>query len=395
MAKKRNTKRNRAAKKSLKQKFEEHPITVIATAIVCFLGVPAAIIGLFMQIKECAVEFLPPEPSIVMNEVGGKYSWPSYYGQPLLIYNNEKIIEVDANEKEYVIGKFSDYLVQNALITNINESNDITLTELKIKANNIKIDYTPVLEVDSCSGGDDAVKINLYNKGWSDISNISISLKDINDFIDFSGYSANVNLLEYGNNTDTSIQLDMGEFSHLTNYGDGDYPIYLELTFNESDDTFVYETECSIHVEGTKVSVCFDGNGTGGPSGICYGICINTDKSSFEFKQSIQEVITAGETLELPIFFFPDKSCEFDYYIEFAVNNAGKKQRIKTDIQHVKYKVDSSMSSSEWDVEKLIELKGWREIVNMVTYPYCKEWTWYDDELYRSNDSFNHQGNVY
>ena len=319
MAKKRNTKRNRAAKKSLKQKFEEHPITVIATAIVCFLGVPAAIIGLFMQIKECAVEFLPPEPSIVMNEVGYEYSKLTYSDQPLFVYQGNNVTTVPADEKEYVLDSWhlaSNYMIQNALITNKNDSNEITLTEFSIHVDNIEIDYTPVLEADGYSIGDNTIEINLDNKGWSDISDINITLKDASDVIDFSGYSTNVDFLEYGNNISTSIHLNMSDFSYLTSYGNCDYPIYLEIKYKESDNTFVYETECVIRVEGTEVYVPHDGGGLGSVQ-CCYGICIDTSSSNFEFKQSIQEVITAGEVLELPIFFFPDKSCEFDYYIEF------------------------------------------------------------------------------
>lgn len=109
---------------------------------------------------------------------------------------------------------------------------------------------------------------------------------------------------------------------------------------------------------------------------------MDTNKLSFKFSQSIQEVITAGEALELPIFFFPNRSCEFDYWIEFEVSNGGTEQKIKTDLKHIKYSVNSFIDANIYDASKLEELKGWKEDVEFVSYPYSTEWKWCDDSHY-------------
>lgn len=382
MAKKKNAGKKqvkRSNKKSLKEKIEEHPITAILTFITVLVGAPTAIVVFRNEFKDAWDDYVPPKPSIVLNEIDYANSQSIYQNQPLIIKQNETV--VPANEKDYVIDSWDrlcNYYVQNALITNKNISNDIVLTKFNIYIENIVVDYSPILEVYTDCFYDNTIKIDLLNKGWSDISTVDITLKDEKGILNFSKYNKYIDKLEYGTCDTIDIQLDMGNFKYLTNYGDCEYPLYLEVRYGESDDVLLYKTRCVVRVEGSEV--CIPNTGWGyGPSQNAYGICVDTNKSSFKFSQPIQEVITAGEALELPVFFFPDRSCEFDYYIEFEVSNEGKNQKIKTDLKHVKYRVDSLADTSKFDASKLTELKAWKEEVAVVSYPYSTEWEWYDD----------------
>lgn len=382
MAKKKNAKRKqviRNNKKSLKEKIEEHPITVVLTFIAILVGAFGPIVACWNDFKDAWDDYVPPKPSIVLNEIDYANSQSIYADQPLIIQQNGTVIPV--GEKEYIMdGWFgiSNYYIQNALITNRNSSNDVVLTQFNLYAENIEIDYTPVLDAYADCYKNNEIQIDLYNMGWSDISSIDIALKDEKGVLNFSKYSKYIDKLEYGTRDTVRIQLNMSDFDYLTDYGDCEYPLNLEVRYRESDDAFTYKTRCVIRVEGSEVFVPDTGYGKGASKN-AYGICVGTNKSSFKFSQSIQELITAGETLELPIFFFPDRSCEFDYYIEFEVSNEGKNQKIKTDLKHVKYIVNSFTDANRFDASKLEELKGWKEEVECVSYPYSTEWEWRDD----------------
>lgn len=379
MAKKRNTKRNRVAKKSLKQKFEEHPITVIATAIVCFLGVPAAIIGLFMQIRECAVEFSPPEPSIEINELDPLSAQNVNTDQPILVKQNDTIIPVA--DKEYVIDRFSSndckYNIQYILVTNLNKSNDITLTNFRFNAENIEVDFTPVISTEySYNNINNSFLIQICNKGWSDISNIKIKMMDKDNKLDFSKYSTSIDTIRYGTTHEQNIYINLSDFDFLKNQENCHYPLCFEISYNEAQESSIIETNYSIHVENSKVSIHSGGAilpHTGGL--LAYGICIDTAKSDYTLSQPIQEIINSGQVLEVPFFFFPNRSCEFDYYIEFDVLNGDKKQTVRTDLKHVKYRVSSTVNlnqydASHYDASQSELLKKYNGILS---YPYTFE----------------------
>lgn len=360
-------------------KIEEHPFTAILVLIGLLVSTPTGVIGLWSRFKDAMVDYLPSKPSIVLNEIDYMNSQSIYADKPLIIQQNGTVISVD--EKEYIMdGWFgmSNYYIQSALITNRNSSNDVVLTKFNLCAENIEIDYTPVLDAYADCYGNNEIQINLYNMGWSDISCIDIALKDEKGVLNFSKYSKCIDKLEYGTRDTVSIQLNMSDFEYLTDYGDCEYPLNLEVRYRESDDAFTYKTRCIIRVEGSEVFVPDTGYGKGASKN-AYGICVDTNKYSFKFSQSIQELITADETLELPIFFFPDRSCEFDYYLEFEVSNDGTRQKIKTDLKHVKYIVNSFTDANRFDASKLEELKGWKEEVECVSYPYSIEWEWCDD----------------
>lgn len=185
----------------------------------------------------------------MLNEVDYKNLQSIYQNQPLIIQQNETVIPAD--EKEYIIEGWE------------GTSNYVVLTRFNLCVENIEIDYTPILEVYADCNENNAIYIDLYNIGWSDISYIDITLKDEKSVLNFSKYSKRVDKLEYGTRDTVSIQLNMRDFEYLIDYGDCEYPLDLEVRYRESDDVYTYNTSCVIRVEGSEVYIPGTGFGKG------------------------------------------------------------------------------------------------------------------------------------
>ena len=368
--KKKHTQTNKQVKKkSLKESFENHPLIVSITAIGMILGVISTIILVIQGVRE----FSTPKPSIKINELDFLSAQNVNTDQPILVEQIDTIIPVE--DKEYVIDHFSSennkYNVQYILVTNMDDNNAITLTNFKLNVENIKVDFTPVISTEiSYNNADNSFLLQISNKGWSDISNVKIRMMDKENKLDFSKYSTIINTIKYGTTCNKEININLNDFDFLKKE-EGDYPICFEISYNEAQENNIIETNYSLCIENSKVSINLNGltlPHTGGY--LAYGILIDTAKSDFTFNQSIQEVIDSGQVLELPFFFFPNRSCEFDYYFEFDVLNGNKKQTVCTDFKHVKYRVSSVVNLEQYDASHYDT--SYFEMMNncIISFPY-------------------------
>lgn len=147
---------------------------------------------------------------------------------------------------------------------------------------------------------------------------------------------------------------------------------YVNITV-KYDENILATYDIYLQYENGELLVYPDACGAGG-SRCPYGICFSTDKNSFKCIENIKENIKAGEALELPVLLFPDRSCSFDYYIEFKVNNNGEEQTIRTKEKHSKYIISSLEDLDKYDYKNEDEILKEFNNVDLISYPYCKKY---------------------
>lgn len=309
------------------------------------------------------------KPSIAINELDFYSSQNVNIDKPVFIKQTNTTIPPE--NKEYVIDWYPEYNVQEVLVTNNNSNNSIVLTNFKLVSQNIQVDYSPRIEANSKGGeSKNTVYLYLYNKGWGDATNVNIMLKSHTGELNFSKYDKHLDVLKHAGYITIQFELDLRDFSYLLSNEDIQYyAIDLEVSCDELSDNYIYNTGYNIIVENGEIYVYLGGGGGGNE--VIYGIHIDTANSEFEFSQPILEEIKAGEVLQVPIFFYPNKSCEFDYYVEFTVQNGNKQQTIRSDVKHTKYRISSLMDTSIYDASN--EAIAHDQYVRIISFPYDKK----------------------
>lgn len=118
----------------------------------------------------------------------------------------------------------------------------------------------------------------------------------------------------------------------------------------------------------------FNFGGENGPNEDIYGVKIDTTYDTYEYTFNISASIKDKERIELPICFFPDKSCTLKFRVKFTAVYKNKRIPVETDWAKLKFQVSSVSSYNLNDVrgfrkEELIEMihKYPGEVI--VTYP--------------------------
>ncbi len=358
---------------------------IITAAFVAIVAAVAAVAGDFNDIMDFTERFLSytkgGKPTISISPVTLSNANQTY------VDNTNTLIfplEDDEKKEEYSFGAYdtSEYLIRKVKVTNSNSDHEITLDKFSVVVNNIEVDYTPFLDV-FIGGFENTVYLYLRNTGWSDVENFDVILKCDNENLNLSNYKVHVDCIESSYEYNTSIELDLSDFQYLTQYGDKDYTV--DAIVSNSNISLTTESECVLRVEDDSVYIPFLGTGKG-PGCNAYGICIDTyDDASFEFSCYIQESIKTGECLEIPVFLFPNRSCSFDYYIEFEVGIDGKTEIIRSKTEKVEYIVNSyydRIIDKPDEAEDIIKNGSfYPEDVGLISYPFNEGWI-YNDERY-------------
>ncbi len=279
--------------------------------------------------------------------------------------------EID-NSKEY---KFSESCATQIYITNHYEQ-EIVLNSIKFVAQDITLIENPVISLHAMEGMG-YIDLSISNVGWEDSKKLEF---------EFSGVDKNLN--EYIKNNKLFLTIDgikTGENKTVRLWENDD------LISKTNSDVINFTAKCR-DIDGNEVQVIyFSGNsqylsvdinegkflneGKGGPSDSMYGVCIDTSKSFFSYKDSIEEYILPNETLTLPICFYPDKSCTMTFYVEFTAVHDGKEITIKSDPITLEFEVLSiggngiydATEYSEYDLKKIsYEERGFC----LVSYPF-------------------------
>ena len=303
------------------------------------------------------------KPSISTNPIDYYYSKNINVDTPVYELQSNEYMQED--EIEYMIDNIKDFDVQEVIITNNNPNTDISLTEFKLIVENIMVDYSPNVSLEIYRCVDNKISFNLKNKGWKDINNLKIELSDTNNALDLTKYDKVIDNLEYGTSNTVQYEFDSNDFF-------GSEIFYVNITV-KYDENILATYDIYLQYENGELLVYPDARGAGG-SRCPYGICFSTDKNNFTCIENIQENIKAGEALELPVLLFPDRSCSFDYYIEFKVDNNGEEQTIRTKEKHSKYIISSLEDLDKYDYKNEDEILKEFNNVDLISYPYCKKY---------------------
>lgn len=237
----------------------------------------------------------------------------------------------------------------NLLITNENSLNEIQLTNLKLIALNIKRLDTPRLICKIVINDQQTeVGLSVKNIGWGDAHNITINLTEDTLICSDENYKmddifdnlvlANIPLLQVNDEKYTTI-FTSEEIKQMNLQSVCIFPM-LNISSNEISNLKYDEFIDAIYINVENESYpTFYFDGGWGDSLYIYGMMIDARKKEDIYESNISECIPAGNLLNMPIIFFPNRSCELDFYFEIEVVSSAKKYTIKTEILHRKFDV--------------------------------------------------------
>lgn len=254
-------------------------------------------------------------------------------------------------DKEY---KFSEKCATVLYITN-HYNTEIVLDKIILEAEQIDVDYRPVLKFDSGKDMEDGVSFNIENSGWGDAKNLIIRAK-INKDISSEGVSE-----DYFKEGSLEVSVPIVKVAEYLNVPFLKNSDLIKPCENGTDFWFDIEVEC----EGDDLPIVYGSFGYfiengrlssidfGGGSGNVYGIKIDTDNNNFRWEENILEFVKAGDTMALPICFYPDKSCTMQFKIMFEIVNDGKRSFISTPLTKTAFEISSMKVDYQEDIESL------------------------------------------
>lgn len=263
------------------------------------------------------------------------------------------------------------YYIENNCITIVNISNptdhEIKLNKFRIIAENISPDLQPKITTFLDSGS--AVDLEILNEGWVDINNIKIEITDkdkiLSQFYNEADLVYEIPQIKVGETKDLHI-LDKELMIKIPNNSIDDAIIINPIINFTSDEITITKNVEQIHIYNEGIFV-----GDYGASGACvYGIAINTDQNTFIKEFNINESINSNNILDVPLCFFPDKSCSFDFYVEFDIFDGINIETIKSEIKHLYFDISSVYSKWINIDENIVNLQD--EYCDYITYPYKK-----------------------
>ncbi len=258
----------------------------------------------------------------------------------------------DNRFKNVYIGQYTDlsnpkekYYLENNCAFILNISNP---TEHQIKISNFKIVAEDIIQISEpyisiTLNMSESIDLLISNHGWSDAYNIELEISDENGI-----------LSEYFNKKDLMIEvpeLESGSFL-LVHFLNEDKMIkspnidqnnfftvkpFVNITMENGEK--YSQNLLPIYLYNDKVEIDIFG-GNEGFYGV-YGIMVDTSKSEFQKDFNVNETVNAGEILDIPICFFPNKSCYMDFYIEFTIFNGSNEEIISSDLKNIEFNVSS------------------------------------------------------
>lgn len=247
------------------------------------------------------------------------------------------------------------------LILNNNQFSDIALTNMRVHISNVKIDYTPKLYA-IVFQYEHGLTFNLYNSGWQRINNLNITISDpfFNTLFLSDSITMNIDSIDVGEHK--TIDLDINELINkefISSLMPGTEIILepmLDFKYDNMTELPLCDQKLYFKLTDTGVEYFAIGGRGGEMPEIIYGIIFNTDVNTQDIQFPIAETIGAHQILRMPVFVFPNKSCEFTFYVEyeyFSGNSINKINTIKTPTKTVKYTISSLDDISTYDASKL------------------------------------------
>lgn len=257
------------------------------------------------------------------------------------------------SDREY---SFTENCATQLMITN-HYDEQIVLDKISLNVDEIVIDYSPVLCFDNGYNIDNGISIQVANIGWGEAKDLKIRAigndKNLEDYFKREALEfkiANLNCatnieIPFLNNSDI-----LCDFSGWTDFS---------ISFIAECEEGVLETYGVVEPSIYDGKIMYDG--LGGVADYIYGIRIDTDSRKFFWEESILEFIDQGETLVLPICFFPDKSCSLKLEISFEIVNDGKKEIISTGFKKMHFFVSSIPEWNSMIVHPIEDIESMNE----------------------------------
>lgn len=233
------------------------------------------------------------------------------------------------------------YYIEDNCVTIMNISNqsdhEIKINRYRIIIDEIEQNLEPVISTSLICGTN--IDVNISNEGWSDISRLEIKVSDhenlLAEYYDEKDLIYEIPELKVGE-TKTLHILDKVLMKKIPDSSSSDVVLFPIFNFTSKE---IVASEKS-----TLISINHDGPVAGfyGNLGTSvYGIVINTDDESYMEELSINEYIDSGEIKDIPICFFPDKSCKLRFYVEFDIFNGYETKTIKSEPRDLEFKISS------------------------------------------------------
>ena len=183
------------------------------------------------------------------------------------------------------------------------------------------------------------------NDGWGDVSNVNLSFKsaggevtDLDTIIAEENQTLQIPLLKAGETKEIRL---WSKADILQSDFEGMLKVKAACEFALGQSYGVRYPFESANIFVTKGEFYTAGAGDGGLA--AYGLEIDTSKKSYKQQIKILEKIDGNSRLELPICFFPDKSCQCKVRIKLeVVGNNDKRHTVATDYAEVDFIISSS-----------------------------------------------------
>lgn len=260
----------------------------------------------------------------------------TYLNRNIVQHNNiyplfEDYVDFD---KEYL---FTENCATQLMITN-HYNNQVVIDKIILEANEIKVDYSPVLTFLNGYESEEGIGVTIVNTGWGTAKNLKIGMvgtdKNLEEYFKKEALEFEVPLVNSAEQVEVPL---LKNTDLLANLADGmGFSIDFDVECECEGNPVVY-SEVGFYIYDGKLMF----GGVGDYAQQIYGIKIDTEKDNFLWEESISEFIDQGETLVLPICFFPDRSCSLKLKISFEIVNDGKKEITSTEASEMYFTVSS------------------------------------------------------
>lgn len=262
------------------------------------------------------------------------------------------------SKKEYM---FSENCATTLMITN-HYNNEVVIDKIILDAIEIEVDYSPILTFENGFAYEEGISVNISNSGWGAAKNLNIKIigNDIKleEYFKKEALEFTVPII----NSSEVIEVPFLKNSDLLESVINSYDIAVDLEVEcECEGNPTVYNNVGFYIENGKL----DYGGKGAFSQYVYGINIDTLEENFLWEESILEFIPQGETIVLPVCFFPDKSCSLKLKIAFEIINDGKKELISTELLDMYFSVSSI---PEFNDKICIPIENLKDMTEMDSY---------------------------
>ncbi|EOS34996.1 hypothetical protein C804_01122 [Lachnospiraceae bacterium A4] len=271
------------------------------------------------------------------------------------------------------------YFEENCVfILNISNPTDheVKVNKFSIVANNIIPISQPYISVSLCTDYE-KIFLTVCNHGWSNAYNIELLIKDTENILSkyFNAEDLIVRIPKLQASDSITVEfLDNNKVIKFPDISENEY-ITIRPFCEVKIDEIVQDSQnlCQVYLYNNKTEI----DAIGGNEGFygVYGIMINANLNKDRIEYYVNEIIPPGKILDIPICFFPNKSCNMEFYTEFNIFNGFDEKIISSEVRNVQFKI-SSINSHYINIDnKTFDLQHISGIENdyYISYPDNKE----------------------